>query len=154
VLSEELGTFLESGCGLLVGSVSPDGAPHAARGWAARVVDAGVLRVVVSAADDVLLDNLAATGAVAITGADVQTLRSSQVKGRVRSVVTATETDVALVEAYCDGFFRRIHELDGNPIEQLRRLVPTAFSAVELDVLEGFDQTPGPGAGVALGRPQ
>ena len=51
----ETRAFLESGCGLLVATVSADGAPHAARGWGLDVLDVGPparLRLLLDADDE------------------------------------------------------------------------------------------------------
>ena len=74
------------GVGLLpiVGTVGPDGEPHAARGWGITVptTPSTTVRLLVDADDADGLRHLADGGAVAVTGADVPTLRSVQLKGR------------------------------------------------------------------------
>src|SRR4051812_16011385 len=84
VLDPKTTAFVESGCALIVGTVSGDGEPHAARGWGATVVDrAGELRLLLPDNDPVMLDDLATTRRIAFTAANVRTFSSRQFKGEV-----------------------------------------------------------------------
>lgn len=144
--------LLESPCGLLVATAGAGGEPHATRAWAADVVDAatGRVRVLIDADDLVALADLGESGAVAVTGADVRTLRAVQVKGSVTLLEPATAADVARAARHTEAFFRAISELDGIPVELLRRLARRSLVACELTVSEVYDQSPGPGAGGRL----
>lgn len=148
----ETKAFLESGCALVVATVTADGEPHATRGWRLTVPDPGRRRVelVLDADDAVAASDLDATGAVAITGADVRTLRSVQLKGRAVERRPAVERDHALIREFCDEFFGAVEETDGTPRVLLERLVPSAFVVQVVEVDEVYDQTPGPSAGSAL----
>jgi hypothetical protein len=152
VLDSELVSFIESGCGLIVAAVGADGEPFAARAWGADVVDAatGLVRVLLDA-DERLLAHLESTGVIAFTGADVRTLRSAQLKGRVMSIEPATASDTARAARYCDEFFVVLKEVEGTPRELLDRIVPAALVACSVVVGEAFDQTPGPRAGRSVG---
>lgn len=145
--------FLESGCGLLVGTVAADGAPHAGRGWGLDVLDAGAgrLRLLLDAADEVTLANGAGSGAVAVTAAEVRTLRSLQLKGRVVGIVEAEGTDRARAARYCDELWTAVEETDGEPRELLEQLTPAAYRVALVEVTALFDQTPGPAAGASVG---
>ncbi len=147
----ELMTILESGAGLVVGTVSTDGEPRADRAWAAAVVDADTRRIrfVMSADDPAVVDNLQ-SGAVSLTGAEASTYQSVQLKGRPVAVETPTTADVELARLQSETFFEAVHRTDGNPVEALRRMLPHRMVAVEMLVEETFDQTPGPSAGTAL----
>jgi hypothetical protein len=149
-----LEAMVEHGAGLLVGTVSPDGEPRATRAWSAVVVDqvVGRVRVAVSADDPQTLANLASGSTVALTGADVRTLDSLQVKGRVERIEPPNEHDRATIDVQTDRFLWAVHETDGNPIEMLRRFLPHEVVMIEMMVDESFDQTPGPDAGARLGR--
>lgn len=150
----ELVTILESGAGLVVGTVSADGVPRADRAWAASVVDDGNRRVrfVMSADDSAVIDNLQ-SGRVSLNGADVSTYQSIQLKGRTMVVEAPTATDLELARRQSENFFEAVHRVDGNPMELLRRMLPHEMVAVEMIVEESFDQTPGPAAGTALAGP-
>ncbi|HSM65391.1 MAG TPA: hypothetical protein VK860_03705 [Ilumatobacteraceae bacterium] len=151
VFATELVTMLEAGAGLVVGTVSPDGVPRADRAWAASVVDAGARRIrfVMSADDAAVVENLE-SGMVSLTGADVRTYQSVQLKGRPVVVEAPTPADVELARLQSETFFEAVHLTDGNPLEGLRRMLPHQMVAVEMIVEETFDQTPGPAAGSAL----
>ena len=153
MLDDTTVAFLGTGCGLIVATVSPDGAPRASRGWGIAVVSAeeGRLRVVCDADDAPTLANLAEGAAVAVTAASVRTLHSIQMKGRSAGLDEATDGDVAVSARYCEQFIVDVHETDGVPEERIRRLIPTRLAAWHFEVRELFDQTPGPGAGGAVG---
>lgn len=151
MFATELTTMLEVGAGLVVGTVSPDGTPRADRAWAAWVVDEDTcrLRFVMSADDAEVAANLQ-SGAVSLTGADVSTYQSVQLKGRPVVVEAPTPADLELVRLQSETFFEAVHRTDGNPVETLRRMLPHEMVAVEMLVEETFDQTPGPSAGTAM----
>lgn len=144
--------FLERGTAFIVGTVSADGAPHASRGWGIDVVGESRVRLLLDADDEGALADLAATGAIAVTAADVRTLHSTQLKGRVVSVAPGDETDAARARRFCDQFFTDIRETDNTPYDTLERMVPSSYVVCVVDVEEFFDQTPGPGAGAPVGR--
>ena len=152
VFDPALVTFLESGCSTIVGTVGPDGEPHASRGWGISVGggDETTVRLVVDAADTVGLRHLADRGAIALTGGDVRTLHSVQLKGRSLGVEPATDADRARARRYCDEFFADIAQTDGTERDLLERLVPADYAVCLVAVDEVFDQTPGPGAGAPL----
>lgn len=150
MLTNGLATFLQSGCGLIVGTASSLGEPHAGRAWGLEALAADRVRVLLRADDPVLLEALAGTGSLAVTGADVHTLRSVQLKGRTLLIEPATDADRERSARYCDDFFSAIQDVDGISRALLERLVPGDLVACEMKVAEVFDQTPGPGAGAAL----
>jgi hypothetical protein len=143
-------TLIGPGTSLVVGTVDAGGAPRATRAWAASPVGHDRVRVLVSADDPVVVDSLQHGGAIAVTGADVRSLRAVQLKGTLDLVEPPTAHDLAALEAHVELFFDEVHATDGNPIELLRRLLPHRVVAVELVVDEVFDQSPGPAAGAAL----
>jgi hypothetical protein len=144
--------LLESGtCSLMVATASAQGVPHLTRAWGARVLSGGTdLRVLVPSDDPVTLANLAATGAVAVTGADVPTFASVQCKGHALAVEPATAGDRARFSRYRAELARSINEVDGHPVELVTRLAPADVVAVTARVEAMFDQTPGPAAGAPL----
>lgn len=153
----ELVAFLQSGCSTLVGTVGPDGDPHAARGWGLDVLDGetGTLRVLIDTDDELTVRHLTGHGPVALTAANVPTLRSVQLKGRSLGVEPATEVDADRARRFCDDFFSDIEMTDGTERSLLERLVPDGFAVCLVQVDEVFDQTPGPSAGEALvGEPR
>ena len=151
-------TLAERGCALTVGTVGPDGAPHASRGWGLTLTATATspVRLLLDADDDATLANLERTdrhgGRIAITGADVRTLRSFQLKGRVVAIEAVTEADHEKADRYCDDFFTDILVTDGTPRALTERLRPARFVACTVEVEEAFDQTPGPQAGSPVER--
>jgi hypothetical protein len=109
------------------------------------------VRIVLSADDPVVVESLAG-GFVAVTGADVRTLRSHQMKGRVQVVERATDADVAMMAAHSTAFMEAVHQVDGNPISELQRLLPNSVVVIEIVVDELYDQSPGPHAGAPVAR--
>lgn len=157
MFDDEMIRFLHTGCALLVGTVAADGTPHAGRAWGLEVVDAaaGRIRLLVEADDAVTLANLQLGAPVAVTGADVRTLHSIQLKGRVVAVGAATEADEARRVRYTDDFIADIHDTDGMAPGPLHSWARTRIVACDIDASASFDQTPGPAAGspVAEDRP-
>jgi len=141
--------FLQGGCSIVVGTADDEGRPHAARAWGLTVTDpaAGHVRMLVEEGDETTLANLQPGRAVALTGSDVLTLRSVQLKGRVLRVEPAGEADRVTVRHFAEDFLRRIHETDRIEYEILWRWARLDVVACDLVVDEAFDQSPGPGAG-------
>src|SRR5690348_15035388 len=101
--------FLESGCSTIIGTVDRDGAPHAGRAWGLDV-EGDDLRVLIDAHDELTVQHLADLGAVAITAANVPTLRSVQLKGRSLGVEEGGEADEERAARFCDAFFRDVEQ--------------------------------------------
>jgi hypothetical protein len=145
--------LLEGGAALILGTVAPDGEPHASRAWGLQVTGGGRrVRVLVGAEDGRTLGNVAGGGRVAITGADVRTLTSRQVKGRVEGTEPVTDADREISSRYCDVFFDAVTETDGTERALLERLRPDELVACEVLLDCAFDQSPGPGAGAPVGE--
>jgi Pyridoxamine 5'-phosphate oxidase len=152
LLSPETIAFLESGCGVVVGTVGADGAPHVSRGWGITVTstDPTEVRVLLDADDTVAADYLAATGAVAVTAGNVRTLQATQFKGRAAAVEQATADDRDRAARYADAFFGNINAVDGTPLELINTLRAPDYVACTIRVEEMYDQSPGPSAGTRL----
>lgn len=146
-----LSCLLDDGVALLIGTADQAGVPRAGRAWGIRPDD-GRLRVVFGADDPVLLDNLHG-GSVAVTGAEVRTFRSTQLKGRVTAVEEPDELDLAAADAHTGLLLAAIDETDGTGEAVTSRMLPRRMMTVVVDVSEGFDQTPGPDAGARLAEP-
>lgn len=143
--------MLTTGSALLVGSVTLAGEPHATRAWSAELVDPTVGRIRVGVSDDDPITRPSIDGrAVAVTAADVRTVESIQVKGRAVVVGPPTDRDLGVIDVQSEEFLRTIQEIDGDPVEFLRRLIPNSFVMVEVVIEEIYDQTPGPRAGAPI----
>jgi hypothetical protein len=151
MLTEEMVSFLESGCALIVGTVGEDGAPLASRGWGLDIDRGETVGHLLLAGDDMALAaNLAPTTRLAVTGTHVLTLRSVQLKGSVRSTAPATDGQRARFLRYCDEFFGDVLAIDSIAPSLMERLMPIDLIACAFAIEEAFDQTPGPGAGARL----
>ncbi len=141
--------ILEAGSALIVGLVADDGAPVAGRGWGLTFADgAARARLLLGEATLAALGTSDQVGApIAVTGCNVLTLRSAQVKGPITAVAPADDADLVRLRRYCDAFFDDVGQVDSIPREMMERLVPSAVVACDIDVIEVFDQTPGPTAG-------
>jgi hypothetical protein len=155
VLAPETISLLEGGCGVIIGTVGPDGAPHVSRGWGITVVstDPVEMRVLLDVDDAVAVRNLRATGRVAVTGGDIRTLDAIQFKGEAARVETATDGDRLRAAQYTDDFFGNISAVDGTPLDLLRGLGARDYAACVVRVEELYDQSPGPGAGTRVSGP-
>jgi hypothetical protein len=154
VLDDDTVRFLSGGCSLLVGTVSADGRPHAGRGWGITVLEREPLRVrvLLDARDARTLENARGGARIALCTADVPTLHSVQLKGRVIGAEPATDADREKQRQYTDAFLHDIHSTDGDPLHILHRWAECDVVAAIVEVDESFDQTPGPSAGTVLAR--
>lgn len=153
MLDHETTAFLETGCALIVGTVDPDGAPHAARAWGLDVVDQGpapTVRLLLDVDDELTLANVADLGAVAITATSVRSLQSMQLKGRSLGLDEPRDGDDARLERYVDQFFTDIVESDGTDPDLLGTFHPFGQVPCLVQVWDRFDQTPGPAAGARV----
>jgi len=154
VFDDETTAFLMSGCALIIGTVRADGEPHAGRGWGLDVVvDAGdraEVRLLLDADDLTTIELAAADGAMAITAANVRTLRSVQMKGRSLGLAAPAAGDDERARRYVDQFFTDIEDTDGTSPELLAAFEPSGFVACNVEIVERYDQTPGPGAGAPI----
>jgi hypothetical protein len=155
MLDERVHATLASGSSHLAAVTAADGTPFAMRGWGATVIAAErSLRVLLDAAD---VERLVDEGAVlvgswiAYTAASVRTLTSFQLKGRISTVGPATAADRESYERYCDEYYAAVLDVDFIRRELMERMEPDAVVALEFEVEELFDQSPGPGAGRAYG---
>ena len=152
-MDEATRAFLEAGSALIIGTVGPDGAPFAGRGWGLDVLDGGVVRLLLDATDEGSIANVDAGRAIAVTAADVRTLRSVQLKGRAIGIEATTAADRERWSRYREEFFTDILETDGTPRELTDRVAPDDVVPCTIEVHELFDQTPGPGAGARIEQP-
>jgi hypothetical protein len=154
VFTAETTAFLEGGCSLVIGSVGADGEPTASRAWGLTVLsrDKGACRLLLDAAAERFIDNLNRTGVIAVTAADVPTLRSIQLKGVVSAIEAATDADRDRAGQYTCAFFDDIEHTDGTDRKILEHMRPRAFVACLTTFDRIYDQTPGPSAGAALGQ--
>jgi hypothetical protein len=152
VLTPETAALLEGGYALIVGTADAGKVPHATRGWGITVLsrDPIEIRLLVDAHDPVALANLVPDAKIAITGGDVQTLHSIQLKGTVRAAEPGTDEDRDRATRYADEFFAAVGQTDGTPVELMMRLKARDVVACSVHIDDLYDQTPGPGAGASM----
>ena len=150
----ETQAFLESGCGLIVATVSGEGEPHAARAWGLDLLEPGPparMRLLLDPDDERTIAHAASRGAIAVTGANVLTLRSMQLKGRAVEVAVASPDDAARADRYIRAFYADVEATDRVPWERFEHFLPAGYVTCTIEVHDVFDQTPGPGAGARVG---
>lgn len=109
------------------------------------------VRLLLDADDGTAVANIAATGAVAVTGCAVPTLRAVQIKGQAEPPVpTDDAADLARAARFREDFFRDVERTEGTPRALLERLTPATFAVCTVTVVESYNQTPGPVAGSPL----
>ena len=151
MFSSDVMSILHPGTSLIVGTAGPDGEPCATRAFGLTIVDPAVpvVRVLMSAEDPLAVEQLG-NGSVAVTAADVGTLRSVQLKGRLTVVENVSDTDRAVYEVHAEAFIDAVVATDRHPPALARRILPARLVALEMTVEELYDQTPGPAAGRAM----
>lgn len=146
---DEIRRILELGVSIV--AVTRDGnmAPAITRCGAARLGDDGMLRVLVSVPEGTrALENIDATGAIALSVVRPTTYRTLQIKATdARRIEWPGHQAIAL--AHRPAFQREVEFL-GLPPSITGFLWSSDFVPVGFTPLEVFDQTPGPTAGLAL----
>lgn len=127
-------------------TLDADGEPCASRAWGLTVISAdGPVRVRLLATP-----GLVTSGRIAITGTDVPTLRSIQMKGSVVAAERGTHADALKLLHYTAAFYSDVEASDHVPRDLLDRMTPSELLALTVQVDELYDQTPGPRAGSCL----
>lgn len=152
MLDDDTVTFFEGPTSLIIGFPLADGEPFAGHAWGLRVEPGTptAVRLVLAERDACRRDDAVGLP-VAVTAADVPTLGARQLKGFVRASGAPTPDELELAAQHRDAFFAEVQRTDGEPLELLHRLYPTSMWTWVIEVHELYDQTPGPGAGCALG---
>ncbi len=155
MLSPDLAEFLESGVSILVGTRGDRFAPDCMRALGARV-EPGLGELTVYLPEAVAESNLANLRDVpraAICFSRPQDHRSIQIKGTVLEVREAREDERAVVERYRGALAASLGVL-GLPPRIVFRVAHWPCRALRVRVESVFVQTPGPGAGAPLARPE
>jgi hypothetical protein len=147
-LSDELIDFLEGGVSITVGSRDAASRPECARGLGVTVgADRQTLTVFLNEA---LAGRMRAdfedNRQIAVGFSRIVDHRGVQLKGKVRNMRPATQAESAVQERYLAAFAEAL-SLAGLPRAVVRGLRLQPALAVELEVEDIFNQTPGAGAG-------
>ena len=143
----ETRAFLQRPVAIILGSADQLNTPDAARSSGIAVLDDRRLRVVFAADATTARANAVPGARVSLLVTDITTYESIQWKGTVITGPSSRTTgDLALTHAYLDSF-RIGLEQNGMAAELLRRLFSLDTVAIEVEVDEQYDQTPGVDAG-------
>ena len=152
MISPDLFEFLESGVSILVGSRSDRLLPECCRGLGARVEEEGrgITVFLPVATTEQTVSNLRDNGRIAVCFSRAGDHRSMQIKGQVISIQEANEADRAVIQRYRHSLAESWGVI-GVPSRITLRMAHWPCHSVRLRVDSVFNQTPGPGAGAAMG---
>lgn len=155
MLADDLTAFNEAGASINLGLADDDGRPMALRAFGLAVLRVEPLRIRVLVPGRPLAAirrGPASTGfPIAVTSSAIVLFRSIQLKGTVAELRLATEEEVAAAQVLFDQVVAVLARIEGHPPEAVARMFPADLLACTVEVREAFDQTPGPGAGRAIG---
>lgn len=151
VVDQELTQFIESGIGVLVGTVDATGHPRLAYAWGPRVHPGGarVSVYVDRERSEALLRGREVNPQIATTFTDPISLRSVQLKGRILEVAEPNDAERTWVNRHREAFATTTALIGDHP-HAIRNLWMDETVRVDLSVERAYDQTPGPNAGAAL----
>jgi hypothetical protein len=150
-LPPHLVDFLEGGVSLLLATCDASGAPECVRA-AGVTVSAERTRVTVLLSERVAartLANLTAGSTVALTVSRPIDHSTIQLKGRALGTRPAEPGERAIADRYLASFTEALY-LVGMTRAVVRRFAVWPAIAVEIELAELFEQTPGPTAGARL----
>jgi hypothetical protein len=140
--------LLHTGVSVMVGTRDATLMPECTRAWGIRLTpNCGSLTILLSETfAGKTLDNLRANGMLAVTCTRPTDHITCQLKGRVRRITPVTAIDRELSQHWHREFSTELKAV-GVSSSLIEGWIVEPTVAVEVDVTEVFDQTPGPGAG-------
>jgi hypothetical protein len=139
--------FLQRPVAIILGSADQLNTPDATRSSGIAVLGDRRLRVVIAADATTARANAVPGAAISLLVTDITTYESIQWKGTVIAGASPrTAGDLALTHAYLDTFYAGLAQ-NGLAPDQLQRLCSLDTVAIEVEIDEEYDQTPGVGAG-------
>lgn len=141
-------TLLHTGVSVMVGTRDAALIPECTRAWGIRVApDRGTMTILLTETfAGKTLDNLRANGMIAVTCTRPTDHLTCQLKGSVRSIKPVTSVDRELSRRWHREFSAELMACGvSSTLSEGWIVEPTV--AVDVNVTEVFDQTPGPGAG-------
>lgn len=136
---------------VLVGAVDAAGAPSCCRGLAVSADDAltsATVFVPLATSRDIVA-GAAATKRIAVVVAHVIDHNAFQLKGRIRALRLATDAEAMTIRANLNAFADLLIHIGMAP-RLARSITHEPAFAIDFDVDEVYDQTPGPNAGVCV----
>jgi hypothetical protein len=151
----ELAAFMQGGISLNVGGCGSDLAPSVARAVGCRISpERTSVRMLLAASQAAaLLGHVRETGKFAVVFSEPATHRTVQLKGADAVVDAAGADDIAAAARYRDAFAAHLDPLGHPPalIHALLHCPDSDLCVVRFTPGAAFSQTPGAGAGQALG---
>ncbi len=158
-LPADLLEMMSRGVSTIVGSRDLANRPSVMRAVGCEVADGGRhITVFLSRQQGrQLLQDVAATGQLAVVFSEPASHRTVQCKGRGASIRAATPSDAAVLARYLQSMEHELQRI-GLPPSLTRAMLAHRIDdlvAISFSPEQAFDQTPGPQAGAALtgGRP-
>jgi hypothetical protein len=151
MLKTRLRQYLEPRMSIIVGSVSAERMPACCRAIAIKADDelrAFTVYVPVATSQETI-SNVAGNRRIAVACSRPLTHSTVQIKGTVREVRLAGEGERAFVSERLAAFADELGDL-GFPRRNIASLAHWPAFAIDVQVEELFEQTPGPNAGVSL----
>lgn len=151
MIDKELGSFLQQGIAIQLGTRNQRLEPNGVRVVAVKVDDDGehVVAYVPEIAARHVLPDLEANGQAALVFARPPDERACQLKGRFAGARQATDAERAGVLAQWDLWLDRLTTI-GYPRATFEHWTTWPCVAIRVRVNAIFNQTPGPGAGAPL----
>ncbi len=150
-LPPDLVAFAHTGISVLIGTADATGAPDCVRGTGVRIWPGAcqLTLLMPQVTGGTSIENLRATGKVAVALSEIRTHRTMQVKGRVLAIREGSAEDRADAKHYV-GMFAEQLALIGEPYELTRTFGYWPLWAIDVDIETVFAQTPGPAAGAKM----
>jgi hypothetical protein len=147
----DLRSLLRAGPAVIVATSDERLRPQVSRGWGPELEPGGTVLVmcVAAAAGSPMHANLERGGTIAATFSAPTTYRSVQLKGPVLTVGEPVAEQLSRVDEHLAAFVEQVAQV-GLPPSRAPRLREPALLAVQMEIRERYDQTPGPKAGSPL----
>lgn len=148
LVSDDFAAFLEAGQSLVVAVRDSELRPHASRAWALQVHPDGrhVSLFLYSKAAASVRKHLESHPEIAVDVDAPNSHRACQIKGRYSGSRRARAAEKGLIERQVAGFIGQLEEI-GIPRELTAGWIHWPAMAIEFEITELYEQTPGPGAG-------
>lgn len=149
--SKGLEFFFRGGVSVIVGTVNRDGVPSCCRGVAMTSADGGktVTVYVPVATSQEIINNVAMTRRIAVGSTYPPDHAAIQLKGTAAGARLATEDEAERIREQMEGFADSLDEI-GLPRRLTRSITHWPAFAIDVQVEEQYEQTPGPKAGARL----
>jgi len=154
VIDAEQAEFMQSGVSINAGTCSPGLVPNVVRALGCSVSsDRRRVRLLVSVEmARICLENIRATGRIAVTFVRPSTHRAMQIKGHDAVIADLLPNEHTVANNLCASFLQELLPLGYKPefVQAVMDCPNSELMAVEFTPSEAFLQTPGPRAGQPL----